>query len=164
METGVYVFGYTRPVGSCGAVAGSVSMDVFVAQQGCATNTSMDTLPANQSWQPSCSHGTYQRATNTSMDTLPANRSWQPSCSHGTYQRATNTSMDTLPANRSWQPSCSHGTYQHEAIRSRSRQLPMMGTWLPETCWTTSTREIKDTKVTSSWFFLSTKKILLLFS
>ena len=31
-----------------------------------------------------------------------------------------------------------------------------MGTWLPETCWATSRREIKNTKVTSSWFFLST--------
>ena len=28
----------------------------------------------------------------------------------------------------------SHGTYQHEAITSRSRQLLMMGTMLPETC------------------------------
>ena len=43
-------------------------------------------------------------------------------------------SMDALPANRSRPPSCSHGTYQHEAITSRSRQLLMMGTWLPETC------------------------------
>jgi len=65
-------------------------------------------------------------------------------------------SMDALPANRSWQPSCSHGTYQREAITSRSRQLLMMGTWLPETCWATGRREIKNTKVTSSWFFLST--------
>jgi hypothetical protein len=46
--------------------------------------------------------------------------------------------------------------YQHEAITLRSRQLLMMGTWLPETCWATSRREIKNTKVTSSWFFLST--------
>jgi len=38
----------------------------------------------------------------------------------------------------------------------RSRQLLMMGTWLPETCWATSRRELKLTKVTSSWFFLST--------
>jgi len=52
-------------------------------------------------------------------------------------------SMDALPA-------------KHEAITSRSRQLLMMGTWLPETCWATSRREIKNTKVTSSWFFLST--------
>ena len=66
--------------------------------------------------------------------------------------------MDALPANRSWQPSCSHGTYQHETITSRSRQLLMMGTWLPETCWATSRREIKNIKVTSSWFFLSTLK------
>jgi hypothetical protein len=49
--------------------------------------------------------------------------------------------MDALPANRSWQTSCSHGTYQHEAITSRSRQLLMMGTWLPETCSATSRRE-----------------------
>ena len=54
--------------------------------------------------------------------------------------------MDALPANRSWQPSCSHGTYQHEAITSRSRQLLMMGAWLPETCWATIRREIKNTK------------------
>jgi len=65
-------------------------------------------------------------------------------------------SMDALPANRSWQPSCSHGTYQHETITSRSQQLLMMGTWLPKTCWATSRREIKNTNVTSSWFFLST--------
>jgi len=32
----------------------------------------------------------------------------------------------------------------------------MMGTWLPETCWATTRREIKNKKVTSSWFFLST--------
>ena len=63
--------------------------------------------------------------------------------------------MDALSANRSWQPSCSHGTYQHEAITSRSRQLLMMGTWLPETCWATSRREIKNTKVTSTWFYLT---------
>ena len=69
---------------------------------------------------------------------------------------AGSASMDALPANRSWQPSCNHGTYQHEAITSRSRQLLMMGTWLPETCWATSRSEIKNTKVTSSWFFLST--------
>jgi hypothetical protein len=28
----------------------------------------------------------------------------------------------------------SYSTYQHEAITSRSLQLLMMGTWLPETC------------------------------
>jgi len=67
--------------------------------------------------------------------------------------------MDALPANRTWQPSRSHGTYQHEAITSRSRQLLMMGTWLPETCWATVRREIKIQKVTSSWFFLSTPYI-----
>ena len=64
--------------------------------------------------------------------------------------------MDALPTNRTWQPSCSHGTYQHKAITSRSRQLLMMGTWLPKTCWATIRREIKIQKVTSSWFFLST--------
>ena len=47
--------------------------------------------------------------------------------------------------------------YQHVAITPRSRQFLKMGTWLPETCWATCKREIKDnTKVTSSWFFLST--------
>ena len=37
----------------------------------------------------------------------------------------------------------------------------MMDTWLPETCWATIRREIKNTKVTSSWFFLSTLKYFL---
>ena len=64
--------------------------------------------------------------------------------------------MDALPANRTWQPPCSHGTYQHKAITSRSRQLLMMGTWLPETCWATIRREIRIQKVISSWFFLYT--------
>ena len=54
--------------------------------------------------------------------------------------------MDALPTNRSWPPPCSHGTHQHKAITSRSRQLLMMGTWLPETCWATIRREIKNTK------------------
>ena len=67
-----------------------------------------------------------------------------------------NPSMDALTANQTWQPPCGHGTYQHEAITSRSRQLLMMGTWLPEKCWATNRRETKNTKVTSSWFFLST--------
>ena len=75
------------------------------------------------------------------------------------WQVAGNASMDALTANRSWQPSCSHGTYQHETITSRSLQLLMMGIWLPETCWATSRREIKNTSVTSSWFFLSTTNI-----
>ena len=57
---------------------------------------------------------------------------------------------------KSWPPSCSHGTYQYKAITSRSRQLLMMGTWLHETYWATIRREIKNTKVTSCWFFLST--------
>ena len=54
--------------------------------------------------------------------------------------------MDALPTNRTWPPSCSHGTYQHKVITSRSRQLLMMGTWLPETCWATIRRETKNTK------------------
>jgi uncharacterized protein YchJ len=70
--------------------------------------------------------------------------------------RATNPSMEALPANRSWQPSFIHGTYQHEAIKSRSLQLLMMGTWLPETCRATSRRDIQNTKVAYIWFFLST--------
>jgi hypothetical protein len=59
---------------------------------------------------------------------------------------ACSASMDALHANRTWPPSRSHGTYQHGAITSRSRQLLMMGTWLPETCWVTIRREIKNTK------------------
>jgi len=71
---------------------------------------------------------------------------------------AVSASMDSLPPNRSWQPSCSHGTYQHEAITSRSRQILMMGTWLPETCWATIRREIKNTK-SDIWlvFFIHTE-------
>ena len=63
----------------------------------------------------------------------------------------TNPSMDALPTNRTWPPPCSHGTYQHKAITSRSRQLLMMGTWLPETCWATIRREIKNTKVLTTF-------------
>ena len=74
---------------------------------------------------------------------------------------ATNPSMDALTTKRTWPTSCSHATYQHKAITSRSRQLLMMGTWLPETCWATIKREIKNTKVTSSWVFLSTYKMQL---
>ena len=70
----------------------------------------------------------------------------QPDLTTFPWVRFTNPSMDVLPANRTWQPSRSHGTYQHEAIPSRSRQLLMMGTWLPETCWATIRREIKNTK------------------
>ena len=62
------------------------------------------------------------------------------------FRLAGSASMDALPANRTWQPPCSHGTYQHEAITSRSRQLLMMGTRLPETCWATIRREITNTK------------------
>ena len=64
----------------------------------------------------------------------------------GQVQLVGSASMDALPANRTWPPSCSHGTYQHKAITSRSRQLLMMGTWLPETCWATIRRETKNTK------------------
>jgi len=61
----------------------------------------------------------------------------------------------TIPLSyRSWQPPCSHCTYQHEAITSRSRQLLMMGTWLPETCWATIRREIKNTKSDIQLVFL----------
>jgi hypothetical protein len=58
--------------------------------------------------------------------------------------------------NQTWQPPCSHGTYEHEAMTLHSRQLLMMGTWLPKTCWTAIKREIKNTKSDISWFFLST--------
>jgi len=52
------------------------------------------------------------------------------------------TGSDSLPATTT--------QYQHVAITPRSRQLLKMGTWLPETCWTTCKGEIKDnTKVTS---------------
>jgi len=59
------------------------------------------------------------------------------------------TGSDSLPATTA--------QYQHVSITLRSRQLLNMGTWLSETCWATCKGEIKDnTKVTSSWFFLST--------
>jgi len=39
-----------------------------------------------------------------------------------------------------------------------------MGTWLPETCWATCKREIKDnTKVTSGWFLIHTVNCVLRF-
>jgi len=69
---------------------------------------------------------------------VPIIRSW--------WLRDVIASMDALPTNRSWQPLCSHGTYQHEAVTSRSCQLLMMGTWLPETYGATIKREIKNTK------------------
>jgi hypothetical protein len=123
----------------------------------------MDALPANRTWPPSCCHGTYQHKAITSRSRqLLMMGTWLPETCWATISReikyAANPSMDALPANRTWPPSCSHGTYQHEAITSRSRQLLMMGTWLPETFWATSRREIKNTKVTSSWFILSTLK------
>ena len=58
------------------------------------------------------------------------------------------TGSDSLPA--------ATEQHQHVAITPRSRQPLKMGTWLPETRWATSRREIKYTKVTFSWFFLST--------
>ena len=64
----------------------------------------------------------------------------------GQDRLAGSASMDALPTNRTWPPSRSHCTYQHKAITSRSRQLLMMGTWLPETCRATIRREIKNTK------------------
>ena len=72
----------------------------------------------------------------------------------GQDRLAGSASMDALPTNRSWQPSRSHGTYQHKAITSRSRQLLMMGTWLPETCWATIRREIKNRKSDIKLVFL----------
>ena len=39
-----------------------------------------------------------------------------------------------------------YSTYQHVAITLCSRQLLKLGTWLPETCWATIRREIKNTK------------------
>ena len=92
-------------------------------------------------------------ARHVSGNHVPIIRSWQlrdviASCWYvpwlweGCQDRlAGSASMVALPANRSWQPSCSHGTYQHEAITSRSRQLLMMGTWLPETCWAAIRRD-----------------------
>jgi len=82
-------------------------------------------------------------AQHVSGNHVPISRSWRlrdviASCWYMPWLR---THPWTLPASRSWQPSCSHGTYQHQAITSRSRQLLMMGTWLPETCWAASRRE-----------------------
>jgi len=55
------------------------------------------------------------RATNSSMDTLPANRFWQPSCSHGTYQRV----AITLPSRQllkmgTWLPEACWATCKGE--------------------------------------------------
>ena len=36
-------------------------------------------------------------AGSSSMDALPANRSWQPSCSHGTYQHEANITQSSAP-------------------------------------------------------------------
>ena len=97
-------------------------------------------------------------AQHVSGNHVPIIRSWRlrdviASCWYGPWLQqggqvrlVGSASMEALPANRSWQPSRSHGTYQHEAITSRSGQLLMMGTWLPETCWATIRREIKNTK------------------
>ena len=112
----------------------------------------MDALPANRTWQPSCSHGTYQHEAITSRSRqLLMMGTWLPETCWATIRREikntkSDSSMDALPANRTWQPSRSHSTCQHKAITSRSRQLLMMGTWLPETCWATIRREIKEYK------------------
>ena len=51
-------------------LAGSVSIEEFVAL--IATNSSMDTLPANWYWQPSCSHGTTPTSgDNTTQSSAP---------------------------------------------------------------------------------------------
>jgi hypothetical protein len=42
-------------------------------------------------------------------------------------------------------PHIVNSTYQHEAMTSRSRELLMKVTWLPEICWATIRREIKNT-------------------
>ena len=46
----------------CAVAAGRLSSPVG----SCATNPSMDALPANRTWQPPCSHGTYQHEAITS--------------------------------------------------------------------------------------------------
>ena len=100
-------------------------------------------------------------AQHVSGNHVPIIRSWRvcdviASCWYVPWLRegcqdrlADSASMDgfvaQLPANRTWPPSCSHSTYQHKAIPSHTRQLLMMGTWLPETCWATIRREIKNT-------------------
>jgi hypothetical protein len=51
-------------------LAVSVSIEEFVAQR--ATDSSMDTLPANRFWQPSCSHGTIPTCgDNTTQSSAP---------------------------------------------------------------------------------------------
>jgi hypothetical protein len=117
-------------------------------REGCATNPSMDALPANRTWQPSWSHGTYQhKAIKSRSRHLLMMGKWLPEKCWTTSRRE----LDALTANRYWQPSHSHGTYQHKAITSRSRQLLMMGTWLPETCWATCRREVEAQPAHRSW-------------
>jgi len=123
----------------------------------CKMNPSMDALPANRTLPTSCSHDTYQHKAITSRShQLLMMVTWLPETCWATIRReikntksdivSRTPSMDALPTNRTWPPSCSHDTYQHKAITSRSLQLLMMGTWLPETCWATIRREIKNTK------------------
>jgi len=51
---------------------GIVSWLEFVAQLRCVTNSSVDTLPANQFWQPSCSHDTIPtRGDSTTQSSAP---------------------------------------------------------------------------------------------
>ena len=106
-----------------------------------ATHSSMDTLPANWFWQPSCSHSTTPTCgKNTTQFVL-----WTPQWTHYLL-----TGSDSLLADMA--------QHQHVMITLRSRQLLKMGTWLPETCWATCKGEIKDnTKVTSSWFLIHTE-------
>jgi hypothetical protein len=56
---------------------------------------------------------------------------------------------DSLPA--------ATAQYQHVAITLGSCQLLKMGTWLPDTCWATCKREIKDNTLATSGWFLSTQ-------
>jgi len=52
-----------------------------------------------------------------------------------TYNNETNTKTLITHTQPTHSETClCNTTYQHEAITSRSRQLLMMGTWLPETC------------------------------
>ena len=116
-----------------------------------ATNSSMDALPANRSWQPSRKHGTYQHEAITSRSRqLLMMGTWLSETCWATIRRE-------IKNKNSWQPSRSHGTYQHEAITSRSwwwaHGCPKHVEQLLEEKW-------RIQKVTTSWFFLSTHLIL----
>jgi len=111
--------------------------------------TRLDNLP--------CSHGTYQHEAITSRSRqLLMMGTWFGSFHNwhsGPVVKWTHPWKHYLPTGLDNLP-CSHGTYQHEAITSRSHQLLMMGTWLPETCWATIRREIKNTKSDIKLVFL----------